>query len=68
MHTELKQYTVAELCDGFVYNELDEKGLYGLSGRLLYSFSLFSVSPYDCFLGEMNCSNCSCSAGRFQSR
>jgi hypothetical protein len=20
MHTELKQYTVAELCDGFVYN------------------------------------------------
>lgn len=34
MHTELKQYTVAELCDGFVYNELEEKGLYGLSGRL----------------------------------
>ncbi len=34
MHTELKKYTVAELCDGFVYNELEEKGLYGLSGRL----------------------------------
>ena len=34
MHTELKQYTVAELCEGFVYNELEEKGLYGLSGRL----------------------------------
>ena len=34
MKTELKQYTVAELCDGFVYNELEEKGLYGLSGRL----------------------------------
>ena len=30
----MKQYTVAELCDGFVYNELEEKGLYGLSGRL----------------------------------
>ena len=27
MHTELKQYTVAELCDRFVYNELEEKGL-----------------------------------------
>ena len=23
MHTELKQYTVAELCDGFVYNGLN---------------------------------------------
>ncbi|MBR1644464.1 MAG: DUF262 domain-containing protein [Bacteroidales bacterium] len=34
MHTELKQYTVAELCEGFVYNELEEKGLYGLAGRL----------------------------------
>ena len=34
MKTELKQYTIAELCDGFVYNELEEKGLYGLSGRL----------------------------------
>lgn len=34
MHTEQKQYTIGELCDGFVYNELEEKGLYGLSGRL----------------------------------
>ncbi len=34
MKTELKQYSVAELCDGFVYNELEEKGLFGLSGKL----------------------------------
>lgn len=34
MKTTLKQYTVAEICDGFVYNELEGKGLYGLSGRL----------------------------------
>lgn len=34
MQTELKQYTVAEICDGFTYSELDGKGLYGLSGRL----------------------------------
>ena len=34
MKTELKQYTVAELCDGFVYNEYEGKGLFGLSGRL----------------------------------
>ena len=34
MHTEQKQCTVAELCDGFVYNELEEKGLWGLLGRL----------------------------------
>lgn len=26
--------TVAELCQGFVYNELEGKGLYGLSGKL----------------------------------
>ena len=34
MKTELKQYTVAEICEGFVYNELEGKGLYGLNGRL----------------------------------
>lgn len=34
MHTELKQYTVAELCNGFVYNETEGKGLFGLSGKL----------------------------------
>ena len=31
LHTEM---TVREICDGFVYNELDGKGLYGLRGRL----------------------------------
>ena len=34
MKTELKQYTVSEICNGFVYNELEEKGLFGLSGKL----------------------------------
>ena len=34
MKTELKKYTVEEICDGFEYNELEGKGLYGLSGRL----------------------------------
>ena len=34
MKTELKQYTVNEICDGFEYNELEGKGLYGLSGQL----------------------------------
>lgn len=35
MKTELKQYTVAEITDGFFYNELEGKGLYGLSGKLV---------------------------------
>ena len=26
--------TVKEICDGFVYNELEGKGLFGLSGKL----------------------------------
>ncbi len=34
MKTELKTYTVEEICDGFEYNELEGKGLYGLSGKL----------------------------------
>jgi hypothetical protein len=34
MKTELKHYIVEEICNGFVYNELEGKGLFGLSGRL----------------------------------
>jgi hypothetical protein len=34
MNTALKQYTIREISDGFVYNELEGKGLFGLSGRL----------------------------------
>ena len=29
-----KDITVKDICDGFVYNELEGKGLFGLSGRL----------------------------------
>lgn len=34
MKTTLRNYTVKEVCDGFVYNEFEGKGLFGLSGRL----------------------------------
>lgn len=34
MKTELKVYTIKELCEGFTYSELDGKGLYGLAGKL----------------------------------
>lgn len=34
MDTDLKQYTVEEVVAGFVYNELEGKGLYGLNGKL----------------------------------
>ena len=34
METTLKQYTVKEVCEGFVYNAIEGKGLFGLSGRL----------------------------------
>jgi len=35
MKTDLKiDITVKDICDGFVYNELEGKGLFGLSGRL----------------------------------
>ena len=35
MKTELQQYTVAEVTQGFVYNELEAKGLFGLNGDLV---------------------------------
>ena len=34
MKTTLHTYTVREMVDGFVYNELEGKGLFGLSGKL----------------------------------
>lgn len=34
MKTTLKEYTIQEICEGFVYNELEGKGLYGLNGLL----------------------------------
>lgn len=34
MRTSLKHYSVREITDGFVYNEFEAKGLYGLSGKL----------------------------------
>lgn len=35
MDTDLRQYTVAEVTKGFVYNELEGKGLFGLDGDLV---------------------------------
>ena len=35
MQTQLRtDITIADICKGFVYNELEGKGLYGLSGKL----------------------------------
>lgn len=35
MKTTLRtDITVKDICEGFVYNEAEEKGLFGLSGKL----------------------------------
>jgi hypothetical protein len=34
MKTELKEYSVKEIAEGFSYNELEGKGLFGLNGKL----------------------------------
>jgi hypothetical protein len=34
MKTTLKKYKVREIVDGFVYNELEARGLFGLAGKL----------------------------------
>lgn len=35
MKTNLRHYTVEQVVEGFVYNELEGKGLYGLGGKLV---------------------------------
>lgn len=35
MKTELRHYTVEEIVEGFFYNELEARGLYGLDGQLV---------------------------------
>ncbi|ROS73575.1 DUF262 domain-containing protein [Cellulomonas sp. PhB143] len=35
MKTDLKHYTVSQVVEGFVYNELEGKGLFGLAGALV---------------------------------
>lgn len=35
MKTALERYTVQQIVDGFVYNELEGKGLFGLAGKLV---------------------------------
>lgn len=35
MRTDLKQFSVEEIVQGFVYNELEGKGLFGLAGKLV---------------------------------
>lgn len=35
MKAKLKRYTVADTVDGFVFSELEAKGLFGLSGKLV---------------------------------
>jgi hypothetical protein len=35
MNTELRGYTVEQITEGFFYNELEGKGLYGLAGKLV---------------------------------
>ncbi len=35
MDTQLQRYTVDKVLEGFVYNELEGKGLFGLAGRLV---------------------------------
>lgn len=35
MDTDLKRYTIAQVTEGFFYNELEGKGLYGLAGKLV---------------------------------
>lgn len=34
MDTKLIQYSIEEITNGFVYNEFEGKGLFGLSGKL----------------------------------
>lgn len=44
MQTQLDtSITIEQLCDGFVYNELEGKGLFGLSGKLTISPNINAI-------------------------
>ena len=43
--TLLTDLTVADICEGFVYNELEGKGLFGWGGRLVTSANLSGRRP-----------------------
>ena len=45
MKTELKIYTVEQICDGFDYNEFEGKGVYGMAGRFSQSISATTFMP-----------------------
>ena len=45
MDTDLKQLTWAEITKGFVYNELEGKGLFGLDGDLIIQPTSRSTRP-----------------------
>ena len=40
--TLISNISIGEICDGFVYNELENKGLYGMAGRLTSELICFS--------------------------
>jgi hypothetical protein len=45
MRTTLKiDITVQEICEGFVYSELEGKGLFGLSGKPLFSRNISAIT------------------------
>ena len=54
MKTELKKYTVKEMCEGFVYNELEGKGLYGLNGQLTIQPEYQRNYIYACCRNKIN--------------
>ena len=58
MITELKtDITIEQICRGFVYNELEGKGLFGLSGKLTiqpeYQRNYMSRHRYDADITEL---------------
>jgi hypothetical protein len=53
MKTALRtEITVKDICDGFVYNELEGKGLFGLSGKAA------AAKYYKIFYSEFNPAFC----------
>ena len=47
MKTELRHYTVEQVTEGFVYNEFEGKGLFGLAGKLVIQPEYQRVKTWD---------------------
>lgn len=65
MQTSLKRYSVGDVTEGFVYNELEGRGLYGLGGSLVIQPEYQRHSPTSPVSQPWRCTVTTCARTRY---